>query len=72
MDMKKLYKTTIVIWSEYDPEDSDIEILVCEATNGDCYCSAQKSELVKNPEKDPDWDDNEFFDGDEEDDDDDD
>lgn len=59
--MKSLYKTTIVIWSEYDGNEAELEDLSYQATEGDAYCSKQKSELVKNPESDPDWDGTDFF-----------
>ena len=59
---KNLYKTTIVIWSDGDPFGVDIGTLAREADSGDAYCSSKKSELVKDPTKDKDWDDTEFFD----------
>jgi len=66
--MKPLYKTTIVIWSAYDPEKSSMELedLAHDATVGEAYCSKQKSERVEKPEENPDWDGTEFF-GDEDD-----
>lgn len=73
--MRKLYKTTMVIWTTYDPFDADcdiemsdngIELLAREAVSGDAYCSHFKSELVENPEQDSTWDGTEFFDEDEE------
>jgi hypothetical protein len=42
----RLYKTTIVIWSEYDGEKLELSALVREAEEGDAYCSLQESELV--------------------------
>jgi hypothetical protein len=59
--MKKLYKTTVVIWSEYDPKGTELEDLAHDATEGESYCSSQKTVLVRDPEKDPDWDGTEFF-----------
>lgn len=61
--MKPLYKTTIVIWSDYDPEASnvDIDVLAREAVSGDAYSSSAHSTLVEKPDEDPDWDGNEFF-----------
>jgi hypothetical protein len=56
-----LYKTTIVIWSEEDPENYELEDLAREATNGSMYCSSVQAKKIENPEKDSDWDDTEFF-----------
>lgn len=56
-----LYKTTIVIWSNYDPENTELENLACDAAFGDAYCSRQRSHLVEKPEEDPDWEDTDFF-----------
>lgn len=60
--MKNLFKTTIVIWTDYDPEDADITYLATEAADGDAYCSSQRKTFVKDPTKDPEWDGTEFFD----------
>lgn len=57
-----LYKTTIVIWSEYDGSEVDLEDLAREAVQGDAYCSKQISELIAEAESDVDWDGTEFFD----------
>ena len=56
-----LYKTTIVIWSEYDGNFCDIELLAADAMRGEAYCSKQESELVLNPKDDLEWDGTEFF-----------
>jgi len=60
--MKHLFKTTIVIWSEYDT-DMRVELvdLAREAVSGDSYCSKMSCVEVEDPQKDPDWDDTEFF-----------
>lgn len=42
----KLYKTTIVIWSQYDGGEVGLTDLAREADQGDAYCSLQESELV--------------------------
>jgi len=66
-----LYKTTIVIWSENDPSHFDgmnalsTLALAREAESGNAYCSKAKTELIKDPAEDPDWDGTEFFAGDE-------
>ena len=60
---KKLYKTTIIIWSDEDPTGKyELVDLAQEATDGLMYCSKQHTEAIKNPRKDPDWDGTEFFD----------
>lgn len=58
-----LYKTTIVIWSDFNPdaEGMGIERLAREATSGEAYCSKQRMDLVQDPSRDPDWDGTEFF-----------
>lgn len=60
---KKLYKTTIVIWSEYDGSEAELHDLAFQAEEGDAYCSVQRSvEMTREQiEADPDWDGNEFF-----------
>lgn len=64
--MRPLYKTTIVIWSDYNPIDKmELEDLAREATSGDAYCSKMTAERVEDPEGNPDWDRTEFFQEDE-------
>jgi hypothetical protein len=60
----KLFKTTIVIWREYDPSELDLELstLAQQAENGDAYCSSMTCALITEPEKDSNWDGTEFFD----------
>ena len=58
---KKLYKTTIVIWSEFDPSKLEIDDLAEDAVSGESYCSVSRTELIEEPEKDPEWDGTEFF-----------
>lgn len=62
MPKRKLYKTEIVIWSEYDPSHAELDILAVDAIAGDSYCSKQVTTTVMEPEKDKDWDGTEFFD----------
>ena len=59
----KLYKTTIVIWSEHNPQSgmTELEDIAREATSGNAYCSKELTELVNDPSLDSDWDNNEFF-----------
>lgn len=54
-----LYKTTVVIWTTYNPE-MELEDLAREATRGNGYCSKQVTENVVFA-RDPDWDGTEFF-----------
>jgi hypothetical protein len=59
---KPLYKTTIIIWSEFDPhENMELVDLAQEATDGMAYCTSMVRKLVKDPSKDKDWDGTEFF-----------
>lgn len=59
---KRLWKTTIVIWSDYNPEgNTEIDVLTRESVSGGAYCSSSKTVLVRNVNKDPDWDGTEFF-----------
>jgi hypothetical protein len=61
--VKALYKTTIVIWSDYDPATEKVELaaLARDAENGESYCSFQESERIEDPAGDPQWDGTEFF-----------
>jgi hypothetical protein len=65
MTNKPLYKTTIVIWSDSDPSCVELLDLARDATDGGSFCSMQRTELVQEPQKDPMWEDTDFFDGDE-------
>ena len=57
---EKLFRTTIHIWTEYDPTNSvEIDDLAREAMTGEGYCSLQETELVTDPDKFPNT---EFFD----------
>lgn len=61
---KSLRKTTIIIWSEIDDpsiEGSSNEHIVRQADDGSAYCSTKKHEIIRNPQKDPDWDGTDFF-----------
>jgi len=53
--MKKLYKTTIVIWSNTNPEECDIEDIARETLCGDHFLAEHKIELVGDPTEDVDW-----------------
>jgi len=60
--MKPLYKSTIIIWSEFDPRNLDMSALACEAEHGAAYCSKCVVKKIRQPQNDPDWDGNTFFD----------
>jgi hypothetical protein len=62
LTVKPLFKTTIVIWTEYDPSGLELTELASQAESGDGYCSRMTSALVARPEKDPAWDRTRFFD----------
>ena len=61
--MRPLWKTTLVLWTDYNPKGVSILELAGEATEGSAYCSTDTAELVEDPEADPDWDGTEFFSG---------
>jgi len=58
MTPDKLYKTTIVIWTEYDPDGVDIDYLGRDAIYGDAYCSSVERECIEDSSLFPDT---EFF-----------
>ncbi len=65
--MKPLYKTTIIVWSPYDPTGvCTLQDLAEDATasDGQSYCSRMSSARINSPEIDPDWTENECFDDD--------
>ena len=62
LTVKPLYKTTIIIWTEYDPNGLELTNLASQAERADGDCSRMTSGLVAKPEKDPAWDSTEFFD----------
>lgn len=59
--MKPLYKSTIVIWSEFDPKKVELSELAREAETGEAYCSKMVAVKVEKPEQDSDWDGTDFF-----------
>jgi hypothetical protein len=42
----RLFKTTIVIWSDFDPESMELCDLARDAYNGGSFCSSQEAEEV--------------------------
>ncbi len=51
--MKALYRTTIHIWTEYDPNSGvqldDLSNLAYQAEEGEGFCDYMKSEFIDNP-----------------------
>jgi hypothetical protein len=62
--LKALFKSTIIIWTEYDPSALEVELtdLASPAEDGDAHCSTMDCVLVPEPEKDLAWDGTDFFD----------
>ena len=59
---KTLYKTKIVIWSEFDPNGNmELDELARDAMVGESYCSEQSTTKVDDVDNDDDWDGTEFF-----------
>ncbi len=61
--LEKLWKTRIIIWTDYNPDGCELDELAHEVQNGDAYCSSQTTNEVNTGElpDDPDWDGTEFF-----------
>jgi hypothetical protein len=58
---KTLYKTTIVVWSTYRPDNLNlVEIGEC-AIDGDIYCSTQLCYETESYEDNIEWDGTDFF-----------
>lgn len=57
VDDKKFYRTTIVVWTDYDPLDVDLNTII-----SDGYISFQSKRHVPNPYLDPHCDYSEYFD----------
>lgn len=43
---EKLYRTTIVVWTDYPPNDMELADLAREATIGDALCDYRVTEVV--------------------------
>lgn len=56
---RKLYRTEIVIWTDFDPSNLELDDLAREAVSGGGYCSKQLTVPITNMEIFPDT---EFFD----------
>jgi hypothetical protein len=59
--VKPLWKTTIVIWSDFDPQHLALSDLARDAEDGESYCSYQDTTLIQDPQGDSHWDGTEFF-----------
>jgi hypothetical protein len=64
--MSGLFRTTIVIWSEFDGGEVELEDLARDATSGGSYCSKQDSVFIEDPYSDADPPSQEFFEMEEE------
>ncbi len=58
MNPSKLWRTTVVIWTDYDPAGMELDDLAREATSGDGFCSQQNTEEISDPTQFPET---EFF-----------
>jgi hypothetical protein len=60
---KPLFKTTIVIWSDFSQKTYPIDLSALRrgAAVGEAYCSKLEIHRVITPEADDDWDGTEFF-----------
>jgi len=58
---RKLWKTTIVVWSEFDPQKLEMVNLIREATDGQAIITKQDAELVSDPYSQEDGPPEEFF-----------
>jgi hypothetical protein len=58
---RKLWKTTIVVWSEFNPNRVETVSLVREAVDGQAIITKQESELVSDPYSQEDGPPEEFF-----------
>lgn len=56
-----LYKSVVVIWSEYEPRADELFALAREVASGEAYCSRMDCEFVTDPKSDMEWDGTEFF-----------
>lgn len=56
-----LYKTTLTIWSDFSPDQIEIDELARDAVCGDSYCSRRTTAFVQSPDEDQDWDGTDFF-----------
>lgn len=62
-----LYKTTIVLWTDFHTVGSSVLSLGDCVDSGDASCSKFLCEPVERPEEDPDWDNSDFLTDDEDD-----
>lgn len=64
MATEPLYKSIIVIWSDFDPTQVELSDLAYEAEHGSALVTTMKAETVTVPSLDPDYSEqiDEFFD----------
>jgi len=58
---RQLWKTEIVIWTDYDPQKVPLSRLVAEGEGGTAYISKGHSELVASPYQQDDGPPEDFF-----------
>jgi hypothetical protein len=58
---RKLWKTEIVIWSEWDPQKTEVSVLARAGESGSAYIGKAHSELVAGWREDPDAPSEDFF-----------
>jgi hypothetical protein len=56
-----LFRSTIVIWSDFEPAWDKLSDLARDAETGGSYCSSMQTVQVDDPPADPAWDGTEFF-----------
>ncbi len=55
---RTMWRTTLVVWSEFDPKDLEASELVRDAESGESYIAESRTELVKDRTQ---WPETEFF-----------
>lgn len=53
--MSGKWKSTIIIWSDFDPWDANLSYLAEQADSGDAICVSDVTTFVPEPESDPDY-----------------
>ena len=48
-----LFRTTIVIWTDFNPSEMELDDLAREAISGDAFCSLQEVAEIDNPNEFP-------------------
>ena len=61
MATQRMWKTSIVIWTDYNPSHMELATLAREAESGDAFCAKMEIAEVQDVQKDPDWAETDFF-----------